>query len=133
MEEELIGFRYKDYKNKDYFGFPIEKERILEYSKFFPLLLQHVPLPYFRLVRYYGIYSNRGRLPREYFNCEESAPLNWAAIHEAETGQDPLVCPTCKINKVYVDSFVETKTGTHKYFNPLLIHDSDLPFKDRAA
>ena len=133
MENELIAFKYKDNKNKDINGKPIEKELVLNYRDFFALLLQHVPLPYFRLVRYYGIYSNRGRLPKEYFNCDESTPLNWAAIHEAETGQDPLVCPVCKISKIYIDSFVETKTGTHKYLNPLLIHDSNLPFKDRAA
>jgi hypothetical protein len=133
MENELIAFKYKDNKNKDINGKPIEKELVLNYRDFFALLLQHVPLPYFRLVRYYGIYSNRGRLPKEYFNCDESTPLNWAAIHEAETGQDPLVCPVCKISKIYIDSFVETKTGTNKYLNPLLIHDSNLPFKDRAA
>ncbi|MGE5421162.1 MAG: transposase, partial [Chloroflexota bacterium] len=67
MEGEFIGFRYKDYKKKDSEGKPLEKETILNYRDFFPLLLQHVPLPRFRLVRYYGIYSNRGHLPKEYF------------------------------------------------------------------
>jgi hypothetical protein len=65
MEGEIIGFNHKDYKNKDYYGRPIEKEKVLDYREFFPLLLQHVPLPYFRLVRYYGIYSNKGHLPRD--------------------------------------------------------------------
>ena len=133
MEGETIAFHYKDNKIKDFNGRPTEKELVLNYRDFFPLLLQHVPLPFFRLVRYYGIYSNRGHLPKEYFNCDESTPLNWAAIHEAETGQNPLVCPVCKINKIYIHSIVERRTGTHKYFNPLLFHDSHLPFKDRAA
>src|SRR5659263_586428 len=44
MVEETIGFKYKDYKVKDFFGHPIEKEKVLNYRDFFPLLLQHVPL-----------------------------------------------------------------------------------------
>jgi hypothetical protein len=114
MEEETIGFSHKDYKNKDFFGHPIEKEKVLNYRDFFPLLLQHVPLPYFRLVRYYGIYSNKGHLPREYFCMDEDQPVNWKTIQESETGEDPMVCQRCKINKVYTHTTVQRKTGPDK-------------------
>jgi hypothetical protein len=114
MEQEIIGFRHKDYKNKDFFGHPIEKEIVLNYRDFFPLLLQHVPLPYFRLVRYYGIYSNKGHLPKEYFCQGEELPVNWKTIQESETGEDPMVCPKCKIDKVYTHTTVQRKTGPDK-------------------
>lgn len=111
MEGEIIGFNYKDYKLKDYHGRPIEKEKVLNYREFFPLLLQHVPLPYFRLVRYYGIYSNKGHLPREYFCQDEEQPINWESIHQAETGENPLVCQKCKTEKVYTHTTLQTKTA----------------------
>jgi hypothetical protein len=133
MVEETIGFKYKDYKNKDFHGHPIEKEKVLNYRDFFPLLLQHVPLPYFRLVRYYGIYSNRGHLPKEYFNQEEVTPINWSSFQEAETGIDPLFCQKCKVNKIYIHSIVERKTGINKYFRYGFIDNQSIPFKDRVA
>lgn len=110
MEEENIGFCYKDYKAKDFFGHPLEKEKILNYRDFFPLLLQHVPLPCFRLVRYYGIYSNKGHLPREYFSQEEDLPINWKTVQEIETGENPLLCKKCKIDKIYIHTTIERKT-----------------------
>jgi hypothetical protein len=129
MEDENIGFSYKDYKAKDFLGHPLEKEKILNYRDFFPLLLQHVPLPYFRLVRYYGIYSNKGHLPKEYFSQEEEIPVNWKTIQEAETGENPLVCQNCKIDKVYTHTTVQRKTGITKIIRGGL--NPDQPFRLR--
>jgi len=123
MEGEIIGFNHKDYKNKDYYGRPIEKEKVLNYREFFPLLLQHVPLPYFRLVRYYGIYSNKGHLPREYFSQEEEPPTNWISQQESETGENPMVCKRCKIDKVYTHTIVQKKTGPEKIIRDILASD----------
>jgi len=114
MEQEIIGFRHKDYKNKDFYGHPIERETVLNYRDFFPLLLQHVPLPYFRLVRYYGIYSNKGHLPKEYFSQDEDIPVNWKTLQESESGEDPMVCQKCKLDKVYTHTTVQRKTGFTK-------------------
>jgi hypothetical protein len=129
MEGEIIGFNYKDYKNKDYYGRPIEKERVLTYREFFALLLQHVPLPYFRLVRYYGIYSNKGHLPREYFSQEEEPPINWVSQQESETGENPMVCKRCKIDKVYIYTTLQRKEGPEKIIRDKLV--SNIPFRLR--
>ena len=131
MEGETIGFSYKDYKNKDFFGHPIEKEKILNFRDFFPLLLQHVPLSYFRLVRYYGIYSNKGHLPKDYFSHSEATPVNWKAIQESESGEDPMICQKCKIDKVYTHTNVQRRTGFHKIIRDKLMDDS--PFRSRRA
>jgi hypothetical protein len=129
MEQENIGFRHKDYKNKDFYGHPIEKETVLNYRDFFPLLLQHVPLPNFRLVRYYGIYSNKGHLPREYFCQDQEEPINWKSLQESETGEDPMVCQRCKIDKVYTHTTVQRKTGLNMIVRDRLIDNR--PFSRR--
>ena len=59
IDREYITFKHKDNKDLDHNGKPIVKELTLHYNEFFPRLLQHVPLPYFRLVRYYGAYAAR--------------------------------------------------------------------------
>jgi hypothetical protein len=61
-----ISFRYKDYKEKTAEGKPTEKIERLHYYDFFPLLLQHVPLSNFRIVRYYGVYNTRTKTPKVY-------------------------------------------------------------------
>jgi hypothetical protein len=131
MEGEIIGFSYKDYKIKDFFGKPIEKEKVLNYREFFPLLLQHVPLPYFRLVRYYGIYSNKGHLPREYFSQEEEPPINWESFQESQTGQNPMVCQMCKIDKLYTYTILQRKTGPARIIRDG--HNNDQPFHLKRA
>ena len=133
MEDDTIGFSYKVYKKPDCFGKPLEKEIVLHYNEFFPRLLQHVPLPYFRLVRYYGIYSNRGHLPREYFSEMEETPINWKSLQQSETGQDPLLCQKCKILKTYSHSIAESKYGTYKYYRLGLVTDSHATFKAKVA
>ncbi len=133
MEGEFIGFRYKDYRSKDFNGHPIEKEKVLNYRDFFPLLLQHVPLPRFRLVRYYGIYSNRGHIPREYFSEIEDTPINWRSLQQSETGQDPLLCPHCNVMKTYSYSIAEGTEGSYKYFRLGLKTDPHATFLEKVA
>lgn len=133
MEGEIIAFKYTDNKHKDYYGHPIEKELVLNYRDFFPLLLQHVPLPRFRLVRHYGIYSNRGHLPREYFSEIEDTPITWRSFQQSETGQDPLICPHCKVMKLYSYSVVESSGGLYKYFRLGLLTDPHATFSEKVA
>ena len=66
IEGEYISFRYKDYKQKDNDGKYRERIMRLHYNEFFPLLLQHVPLANFRLVRYYGIYATKSKISDEF-------------------------------------------------------------------
>jgi hypothetical protein len=102
MEGDYITFRYKDYRDRDENKKPKEKELCLHYRDFFPRLLQHVPAKYFRIVRYYGLYSNHGNIPEEYFYNEE----------EKTEGQeiDLSYCEHCKIRKVLVGIYFDTRT-----------------------
>jgi hypothetical protein len=107
MEGENISFRYKDYKTMDKNGRPAEKIMEMNYRDFFPRLLQHVPLKYFRVVRYYGLYSNRAVIPGEFLYVatggqETNTQENQGILQVGKTGENPMICSTCKIRKVYV-------------------------------
>ena len=114
MEGETISFRYKDYKNKDFNNKPIERELELHYRDFFPRLLQHVPLKNFRLVRYYGLYSNRCTIPQEYLYTEEKVLESVNEDHpeskSAENSEEnPLICSHCNTRKVYLHTTIKNR------------------------
>lgn len=106
MEGETISFRYKDNKDRDENGKAIEKVLTLHYREFFPRLLQHVPPAYFRIVRYYGVYSSKGSIPAEYlYNTEtekENQASNWQEKQKERNGEDPLFCKHCQKKKEFV-------------------------------
>jgi hypothetical protein len=110
IEGEYISFRYKNYKRTDVNNKPIEEEITLHYRKFFPRLLQHVPLPYFKIVRYYGIYSNRGNIPQEYlYTGKSSNTETWESLQIEKTGENPLICTHCEKRKVYQYTIIRKK------------------------
>ena len=107
MEGRVIAFKYKDNKSKDASNQAIEREIELDYTDFFPRLLQHVPLKYFRLVRYYGLYANRASVPSEYRYVDDdpkevSQQDNWEELQVDKTGKNPLLCSYCQTRKVYI-------------------------------
>lgn len=104
MEGEEISFRYKDYKALDKDKKPIERPLTLHYREFFPRLLQHVPLPYFRLVRYYGLYSNCGDIPKEYL-YKETGEYTEADFEEIDLTN----CKNCNYKKEYLYTYVEKR------------------------
>jgi Putative transposase/Transposase zinc-binding domain len=104
MDGETICFRYKDYKTLDSNNKPIERELEMNYRDFFPRLLQHVPLPYFRIVRYYGMYANRSDIPLQYLynEKEETKTEDRESVKMEKTAENPLVCSYCQTRKVYL-------------------------------
>lgn len=101
--KEYITFRYKDYEDRDVNKKPKEKELCLHYRNFFPRLLQHVPAKYFRIVRYYGFYSNHGKIPDEYFYTEPE-------VKEEQPEKNFLYCETCKTDKILVYIYFDKRT-----------------------
>jgi len=91
IEGEYISFKYKDYKQTDEKGKPIEEIMRLHYYDFFPLLLQHVPLANFRLVRYYGIYATKSKILEDFKN---KAPYKEASA-DNQTLDLTKICSRC--------------------------------------
>jgi len=107
IEGEYISFRYKDYKDRDANNVAKEKILRLHYNEFFPRLLQHVPIPYFRLVRYYGLYSNHGRIPEEY-KTQQGEEKDQGQKTEEEV-YDIKKCKVCKRDKILVCIYFERR------------------------
>jgi len=132
IDGENISFKYKDNKTKDSNNKPIEREIELNYRDFFPRLLQHVPLKYFRLVRYYGMYSNRASIPQQYLYTEtdeqQTEPQeNWEMLQLDKTGTNPLICEKCQKRKIYIYTKLRSK---HK--NKTLIFKRMFSSKSKA-
>jgi len=113
IEGEYLSFCYKDYKKLDINQKPIEEELKLHYSKFFPRLLQHVPLPYFKIVRYYGVYSNRWHLPNEYL-YKDTVPAqteaeDWGMLQKEKTDKNPKLCQECNSIKEYMYTIIKKR------------------------
>ena len=91
IEGEFISFKYKDYKQKDDDGKYTERIERLHYYDFFPLLLQHVPLTNFRLVRYYGIYATKAKISEE-FKSKQAYVESSANIQPVDPTK---ICSSC--------------------------------------
>ena len=112
MNGNYISFKHKDYKDLGKDKRPKEKILSLHYSDFFPRLLQHVPPPYFRIVRYYGVYSNHGNIPEEYFSKSQEEIIE--ITEEELQKKNPLYCDYCHQDKVYIATIFDKRTDKIK-------------------
>jgi len=128
IEGEYISFSYKDYKKLDFNGKAMLQVLRLHYRDFFPRLLQHVPLPYFRLVRYYGAYAARTKaiLNKKLIDIKV-IPEPARATDEANAkGENPKICKHCKTEKAYLYTTISNKKGERFFmtrFNPKKKHN----------
>jgi hypothetical protein len=125
---EYISFKYKDNKNLDFYGKPIEKVETLNYREFFPRLLQHVPLPYFRIVRYYGAYAARTKavLNKTIIKKINETPKIEENKEIYELKQNPKICKNCNTEKTYLHTTFKNRNGVIIYmtrFNPKKIEN----------
>lgn len=111
ISQDHITFGYKDYKDKDDNGKIVEKELRLHYSEFIPLLLQHVPLPYFRLVRYYGAYNALSGVNKRHLfvKSDSKATGDPEPASQVQDQTDTIYCRSCKSNMLYIASEVNRK------------------------
>jgi DNA-directed RNA polymerase subunit RPC12/RpoP len=98
IEEEKISFTYKDYKEKDADGKPAQKTETLHYNDFFPLLLQHVPIKNFRLVRYCGAYATKSKINPCHSNKTNQLDSGQIIISFDQTK----ICERCNGKMVYL-------------------------------
>jgi len=116
MSGDYISFKHKDYKDLGKDKKPKEKILKLHYRDFFPRLLQHVPLAYFRIVRYYGVYSNHGNIPEEYFSKQQEASVE-EPEEEKFQKKNPLYCDYCHQEKVYITTIFDKRSRKERLKN----------------
>ena len=134
IDGAFITFKYKDNKHLDFNGKPIIKELTLHYTEFFPRLLQHVPLPYFRLVRYYGAYAARTKaMLKEKYPVYQETDKEVEAEETYEMPENPKYCSNCNREKKYLYTTFKNKDNKTVYmmrFNPK--SKDDKPDKEAA-
>ncbi len=108
IEGEYLSFKYKDYRDLGEDKKPKEKIRRMHYRVFFPELLQHVPQAYFRIVRYYGIYSNHGKIPEEYLSKSQAEVIEIS--EEDLQKRDPFYCEYCQQEKKYIMTIFDRRS-----------------------
>lgn len=122
IQGEYITFKYKDYKDLDFNGKPIVKELRLHYTEFFPRLLQHVPIPYSRLVRYYGVYAARSKaILKSCYKDHEPVTVIEEEEECYEMAATPKHCKTCNVAKIYIYTTFRNRDNQIVYmsrFNP---------------
>jgi hypothetical protein len=115
VSDQGIELSYKDYKNSQKGSVPIEKTIKLSVNEFLDRLLQHIPSPGYKVVRYYGIYapSNLSKLPQDKRGQRPNDELpdlaeddndylysdnfkQYRQIMKMKTGKDPLYCYDCQ-------------------------------------
>jgi len=116
MEGDYISFKHKDYKDIRKDKKPQEKILRLHYRDFFPRLLQHVPQAYFRIVRYYGVYSNHGNIPEEYFSKQQEVSVE-EVEEEKFQKKNPLYCDYCHQEKVYITTIFDKRSRKERLKN----------------
>jgi hypothetical protein len=114
IEGEYICFTYKDYRDRENPNNPKSKAKVkemrLHYSEFFPLLLQHVAKPYFRLVRYYGCYGRFEKIPQDYKSKPEETKLSEQIEIEYQTAENnPKYCKSCTCAKIYIHTLIDKR------------------------
>lgn len=114
IEGEYISFRYKDYKDREDENNPKSKAKqkieTLHYRDFFPLLLQHVALPNFRLVKYYGCYAQFKKIPQEYKSTPELPLLSEQLEEQYQLSENnPKYCLSCTSAKKYVYTVIDIR------------------------
>jgi hypothetical protein len=102
VDEGHIWFCYTDNKDKR------RKVLPLTHSQFFNRLLQHVPIPYSHMVRYYGHYHphnidslNRCREQMGQPPVEPLQPMDWSSYCEKIGVTDQITCPVCGRRYIY--------------------------------
>lgn len=132
-----VCFIYKDYLNK-----AVERKFYCSADEFFLRLLEHVPLPNYPVVRFYGLFSTRSKkklmekaaefIPPPYgvelLRCEP--PKTCREHRLAKTGVDISKCPNCEedleeVKVYYPGQLAETFAELLKRYENIVIVPAD--------
>ena len=78
-------------------------------------------------MRYYGLYSNHGKIPEEYLSKEQEGQ-NEIPEEELQKG-NPLYCDYCKQEKVFIVTVFDKRTRTERKKEFQIIINNELKTK----
>jgi len=121
---QFVTFYY-DEKDKEY-NFKKREYITMPWEDFIYNLIQHIPLPNFRMVRSYGILSNRlkGKLlyivhkllgTEKNENKKTPERRNWRMRQIEYIGEDPFICKICGKEMVLVEVAYQSKKNNRLY------------------
>lgn len=96
---KTVTFKYFD-KTKQ-----VEAEETVTVEEFITRIIRHIPDEQFKTIRYYGIYSRRGKgladklmqtNGRMKLTRKKEKRIGWQERYKEYTGKDPLICPRCE-------------------------------------
>jgi len=105
-DSKWVTFRFKDYAEGG-----VSSVKTMRLFTFITYLTQHIPDKYFRVVRGYGLFSNRLKgklLPRARLllgqpaASERPTQESWRERTTRRAGKDPLVCEHCSTPMVFL-------------------------------
>lgn len=123
FDRQIVSFVYKDKVSKTV------KRETISVEEFIGRLIRHIPEKNFRMIRHCGFYANcvKGRLlamlkyqisqlfgSASFVFSPNNQPCNWRERMTKSTGDDPLVCPHCKIEMKLVEIGYRIRDGTLK-------------------
>jgi len=124
-EKQTVTFTYKDKITKT------DKQITLSVEEFIARLVRHIPEKNFRMIRYYGLYANAVKnklLPILLYQISvlfglanlkfspSRQPTNWRERIIQLSGNDPLLCPDCKVRMKLVEIGYRIRDGTFKIY-----------------
>jgi hypothetical protein len=102
VSEDVVEFRYRDYRETNPFGVAQVKERRMSREQFIQRLLQHVPPKGLHMVRGYGVYAAGGMTKQQREKLREALPLSFEVRvvlrprhPEGSVASWPQECATC--------------------------------------
>lgn len=123
FERQIVGFIYQDKISQT------AKVSTVSVEEFIGRLVRHIPEKNFRTIRYYGFYANRTKSQvmeilayqaQRLFDLAKllSNPVDklnsWRERIIQLTGDDPLICPNCKVQMVLVEIGYRSRDGPLK-------------------
>lgn len=126
FEKQIVSFVYKDKLSKTF------RKETISVEEFIGRIIRHIPEKNFRMIRHYGFYANcvknklmpilrlqislSSGISRFIFSPNDQ-PGNWRERIKKFAGEDPLICPNCKIEMKLVEIGYYTRDGTLRIIN----------------
>lgn len=101
-----VTFHYNKHEDNSFV------QKTIPVLDFIQLLIQHIPEKHFKMTRYYGLYARQRETDKKLFKAVPPSKHKiilqfnkWRSLLLLSFGYDPLQCPKCKHNMVFLELY----------------------------